>query len=46
VARLAAGFDFFFSSVRDNADGSTDVFYDRARCATGRWDIYKITDGP
>jgi hypothetical protein len=46
VARLATDFDFFFSSVRDNADGSTDVFYDRVRCATGRWDIYKITDGP
>jgi hypothetical protein len=46
VARLAAGFDLFFTSVRDNADGSTDVFYDRVRCATDRSDIYKITDGP
>jgi hypothetical protein len=46
VARLPAGFDLFFTSIRDNLDGSTDVFYDRVRCATDRWDIYKITDGP
>ena len=46
VAQLAAGFDLFFSFSRDNADGSTDVFYDRVRCATRRWDVYKITDGP
>lgn len=46
VARLANGFDLFFSFIRDNADGSTDVFYDRVRCANGRWDVYKITDGP
>jgi len=46
VARLAAGYDLFFTSVRDNAGGSTDVFYDRVRCATDRSDIYKITDGP
>ena len=46
VARLPAGFDIFFSSVRDNADGGADVFYDRGRCATDRWDIYKIHDGP
>lgn len=46
MAQLAAGFDLFFSTIRDNADGSTDVFYDRVRCATRRWDVYKITDGP
>jgi hypothetical protein len=43
VVFLPAGRDVFFSHVRENADGSVDVFYDRVNCSTGRWDIYKAT---
>lgn len=44
VAALPAGRDVLFSHARENADGSVDVFYDRATCSTERWDIYKVTD--
>jgi hypothetical protein len=44
VAALPAGFDIAFAFARVNGDGSIDVFYDRVRCSTGRFDIYKITD--
>jgi hypothetical protein len=46
VASLPAGRDVGFSHVRENADGSVDVFYDRVACSSGRWDIYKVTDPP
>jgi hypothetical protein len=48
VAALPSGFDTAFAFARENAlDGSVDVFYDRVRCSTGRFDIYKVTDpGP
>jgi hypothetical protein len=46
VATLPAGYDVGRTDARENADGSVDVHYDRARCSTGRLDVYKITDGP
>lgn len=33
-----------FTYARSNDDGSTDVFYDRYRCAAGNGDIYKVRD--
>jgi hypothetical protein len=36
--------DLTFTYARANDDGSTDVFYDRYSCATGRGDIYKVND--
>jgi hypothetical protein len=44
VAALPSGFDVAFAFARENLDGSVDVFYDRVRCSTGRFDIYKVTD--
>ena len=46
LASLARGKDTFgfYSYARDNADGSVDLFYDRAHCRTGKTDIYKVTD--
>jgi hypothetical protein len=47
VAALPSGFDIVFAFARENAlDGSVDVFYDRVKCSTGRFDIYKVTDPP
>lgn len=47
VAALPSGFDIVFAFARENAlDGSVDVFYDRVKCTTGRFDIYKVTDPP
>jgi hypothetical protein len=46
VADLSSGRDIYRSFVRENADGSVDLFYDRVRCSTGRWDVYKLTDPP
>jgi hypothetical protein len=47
VAALPSGFDIAFAFTRENAlDGSVDVFYDRVKCSTGRFDIYKVTDPP
>jgi hypothetical protein len=44
VANLRAGLDFNSAYVRENGDGSIDVFYDRFRCGTGVGDIYRIHD--
>ena len=46
LAGLARGKDTygFYSYARENADGSVDLFYDRAHCRTGKTDIYKVTD--
>jgi hypothetical protein len=44
VAALPSGFDIAFAFARVNLAGSVDVFYDRVRCSTGRFDIYKVTD--
>lgn len=46
LASLARGKDTygFYSYARENADGSVDLFYDRAHCRTGKTDIYKVTD--
>lgn len=45
LVRLPAKRDFFYSNARENADGSTDVFYDRGRCARRmNFDVYRITD--
>lgn len=47
VGALPSGFDIAFTFARVNAGGSVDVFYDRVKCSTGRFDIYKVTDpGP
>jgi len=47
VAALPSGFDIAFAFARENAGGSVDVFYDRVKCSTGRFDIYKVRDpGP
>jgi hypothetical protein len=46
LAGLARGKDTygFYSYARENADGSVDLFYDRAHCRSGKTDIYKVTD--
>jgi hypothetical protein len=44
VAALPSGFDIAFAFARENPGGSVDVFYDRVKCSTGRFDIYKVTD--
>jgi hypothetical protein len=44
VAALPTGKDILSSFARENGDGSTDVFYDRVGCTTGRFDVYKVTD--
>jgi hypothetical protein len=44
VAALPAGKDVFSTYVRENTDGSVNVFHDRVSCRTGRWDVYKVTD--
>lgn len=45
VARLPRGRDLSYTSARENADGSVDVFYARGRCADNpRLDIYRVTD--
>jgi hypothetical protein len=44
VAALPSGFDIVFAFARENPGGSVDVFYDRVKCSTGRFDIYKIND--
>lgn len=46
VAALPSGFDIAFAFARQNPDTSVDVFYDRVRCSTGRFDVYKVTDPP
>lgn len=45
VAFLPRGRDLIVSNTRVNEDGSTDVYYDRRRCADNpAWDVYRITD--
>ena len=44
VAALGLGRDTQSSYARENTNGSVDVFYDRAACATGSWNIYRIND--
>jgi len=44
IARLPSGRDIAYTYARENPDGSVDVFYDRAGCRSGRWDVYKVTD--
>lgn len=47
VAFLPRGRDLIVSNTRVNDDGSTDVYYDRRRCADNpAWDVYRITDPP
>jgi hypothetical protein len=36
--------DLALTYARANDDGSTDVFYDRYNCATGKSDIFKAHD--
>jgi hypothetical protein len=44
VLALPAGDDLAFTYARPTLDGlGTDVFYDRVRCATNRWDAYRLT---
>jgi hypothetical protein len=44
VADLGADRYFDSAYVRENGDGSIDVFYDRYRCSSGVGDIYRIHD--
>jgi hypothetical protein len=44
VAPLPAGYDVLFSHVRENPDGSVDVFYDQLTCGANRLYIDKLTD--
>jgi hypothetical protein len=37
-------FDTASTYARSNPNGSTDVFYDRVSCRTGKSDIYKLND--
>jgi hypothetical protein len=46
VAAFPTGVDTAIAYARDNADLSTDVFFDRVTCSTYRYDIYKIHDPP
>jgi len=42
VAALASNKDSRFTHVREDTNGSTEVFYDRVGCGSGQWDIFKI----
>jgi hypothetical protein len=44
IATLPAGRDTFSSFARENPDSTVAVFYDRVRCATNRWNVFKLTD--
>ena len=46
IAALAAGRDTFSSFAREDPNSTVSVFYDRVRCSTNRWNVYKLTDGP
>jgi hypothetical protein len=44
VADLGAGRDMYSGFLRENSNGSIDLFYDRYRCSGGVGDIYRIYD--
>jgi hypothetical protein len=46
VARLPRRRDIGWTSARESANGTVEVFYERVNCITGRYDVFKITDPP
>jgi hypothetical protein len=44
VADLGSGRGLYSAFVRENNNGSIDVFYDRYRCSGGVGDIYRVRD--
>jgi hypothetical protein len=44
IASLGTGRDMWSAYVRENADGSVDVFYDRYGCRSNVRDIYRVRD--
>lgn len=46
VARLPRRRDIGWTSARESANGTVEVFYERVNCTTGRYDVFKITDPP
>ncbi len=44
IAAAGVGRDVQATSALANADGTTNVYFDRIRCSTGAWDVFKVVD--
>jgi hypothetical protein len=44
IAKIRAGFDPWFTFVRDESDGSTTLFFERVDCSSGFSGIYSIAN--
>jgi hypothetical protein len=44
IAAVGVGRDVQATSALENANGTTTVHFDRIRCATGAWDVFRVVD--
>jgi hypothetical protein len=44
IAAVGAGRDVQTTFAFQHADGTTAVYFDRVRCATGAWDVFSVVD--
>lgn len=44
IAAVGAGRDVQRTFALENGDGTTTVYFDRFRCATRGWDVFKVVD--
>ena len=44
IAAVGAGRDVQTTFALENGDGTTTVYFDRVRCATRAWDVFRVVD--
>ncbi len=44
IAAVGAGRDVQATFALENGDGTTTVYFDRVRCATRAWDVFRVVD--